>query len=139
MTYNYHQSRGRRVIENTFGILTSRWRILLISIRADNNEEKALLKKHVLDFTITWHKQTVPFRFANWEDKNGLIKPGEWHSSVVSENTNGCFGSIKPLRGCRQNEEVLEMRKAVMEFLNSDIGSVLCKMITLGAYRQNIR
>ena len=39
-------------------------------------------------------------------------------------NTNGCFSSIKSLRGCRQIEEVLEMRKAVMEYINSDIGNV---------------
>ena len=65
-----------------------------------------------------------PSGFVDCEDKNGLIKPGESRSSVVSENTNGCFGSIKPLRSCRQKEEVLEMRKAVMDFVNSDTGSV---------------
>ena len=50
-----------------------------------------------------------------------LIKPCEWRSSVVSENTNGCFGPVKPLRGCIQKEEILKMRKAVIEYVNSDI------------------
>ena len=45
----------------------------------------------------------------------------------------------KPLRGCRQKEEALGMRKGVMEFVNLDIGSVPCKIITSGAHRQNIR
>ena len=62
--------------------------------------------------------------FVDCKDKNVLIKPGEWRSSVLSENTNRCFLSIKPLRGCREKEEVFEMQKAVMESINLDIGSL---------------
>ena len=39
--YNYRHSKGCRVIENAFGMLTSRWRIFQKSIRATvSNVEK---------------------------------------------------------------------------------------------------
>ena len=66
----------------------------------------------------------LPSESVDFEDKNWLIKLDQWRSSVVIEITNGCFGSIKPLSGCRQKEDVLKMREVVMEYVNSDIGSM---------------
>ena len=68
----------------------------------------------------------LPFGFFDCADKNGTIKPGEWRSVIANSRApNGCLQTICSMRGCRQREEVLKMREAIMVYLNTEAGSVL--------------
>ena len=132
MTYNYHQSRGRRVIENTFGISTSRWQILLTPILADiKNAEKFVL------VCIALHNYLMQTKCAkysssgsvNCEDKSRLIKPGEWRSSVVSKILTGTLVQLNHwgLGDAKGSNGICKL------------GYWQRNMITSNAHRQNIR
>ena len=79
--FNYHLSRARRVIENSFGILRARWRVFSGPIRASVETVIAITQA-----TICLHnllRQTNSARycstgFVDSEDASGAIKPGEW-------------------------------------------------------------
>lgn len=85
--FNYRLCRARRIIENTFGILVARWRILLTTINAF--PENAT---HIVLATIVLHnyiKQNAiatdmycPPKYMDWEDDDGNVHPGEWRNEV---------------------------------------------------------
>ncbi|VVC38696.1 Harbinger transposase-derived nuclease domain [Cinara cedri] len=78
--YNYRVSRGRRVVENAFGILLSKFRLF---------EKPISLKLETLDNVVivcyaihNWLKKTNP-RYVigdliDYEDKDNRVFPGSW-------------------------------------------------------------
>ena len=67
----------------------------------------------------------LPSGFVDCEDKNRIIKPGEWRSVIANSRApSGCLQHIRSMRGCRQREEVLKMREAIMVYLNTGAGSI---------------
>ena len=98
------QSRGCGIIENTFGIVTSRWGIFLTSIQADIKNAEIFVLSCIALHNYLMQTNCSKYStsgFVNHENKTWSIKPGEWRSSVVRENSNGCFGSIKLLKSWR--------------------------------------
>ncbi|CAN7974782.1 unnamed protein product [Ixodes persulcatus] len=80
--YNYRLSRGRRVIENAFGILTSRWRILRRRFKAtDENVNRYVLAPialHNVLMTLNEEKNRYcPSAFVDTESWNGNLIQGE--------------------------------------------------------------
>ena len=95
--YNYRHSRARRVIENCFGILSARFRILQKPIRASvENAEKYVLACLALHnyLRLTDNAHYTPAGFIDSEDKHGNFVPGEWRSQNESAVQCGSFQSI---------------------------------------------
>ena len=74
--FNYRLSRARRIIENTFGILVSRWRIS----QKPTEGKPELVEKTVLAATAlhnylqqTDNARYIPAGFVDSEDKSGAI------------------------------------------------------------------
>ena len=83
--YNYRHSRARRCIENAFGILSQRWRILLKPIKASvKNVENYTLTCLALHnyLRLTENAKYIPTGFADSEDSDGNIVPGDWTCKV---------------------------------------------------------
>ena len=128
--YNYTHSRARRTIENTFGILSARWRIFSTSIRST----VAHAEEYVLA-TIALHnylRQTsnasyTPAGFIDSESSDGSLIPEHWRNEVVQSNesgSGGCLRRVNPVRGSRVRADAIEIRRALTDYLRSDVGSV---------------
>nr|CAI5834475.1 unnamed protein product [Callosobruchus analis] len=100
--FNYRICRGRRLIENTFGILASRWRIFRKPIIS-----KLSTAEHIIKATVCLHNwlmiqqlnnkdETQNFINKNLidsEDVGGNLHEGEWRQEV----SNGNFQNIERL------------------------------------------
>ena len=124
--FNYRLSRARRVIENyTFGILVARWRIFNTPINATiENAESYVLATMALHsyLRLTDNAFYTPQDFVDSESSDGKIKMGEWRQ-IVRETGNG-FRTINNVRGSRHQENAMQMREALQNYVNSNNGSV---------------
>ena len=123
--FNYRLSRARRVIENTFGILVARWRLFRGPIRADReNVLRYVLAAISLHnyLRLTDSATYCPNGFVDSEDSTGRIKKGEWRRIVAQGNAG--LQPMARVRGSRYQNRAIEMRSAIMRYLNSDEGSV---------------
>ena len=90
---NYRLSRARRVVENAFGILSSRWRIFWRAIIGPPEKAvlvtKAACALHNLlqeqNRTLTLRKQYYcPPGYADAEDRQGNVTPGRWRKETTT-------------------------------------------------------
>ncbi|CAN7945885.1 unnamed protein product, partial [Ixodes hexagonus] len=88
-TFNYRLSRARRLIENSFGIMASRWRILRRSFKASEETTENIVKSCVAlhNFLLkdSSHSRIMynPPGFADHEDWEGNIQDGEWNTAMA--------------------------------------------------------
>ncbi|XP_066914218.1 putative nuclease HARBI1 [Clytia hemisphaerica] len=123
--YNYRHSRGRRCIENAFGILSQRWRIFLRPIKASvkNVESYTLACLSLHNYLrLTNNAGYVPAGFADSEDSSGNIVDGTWRNGVEGEN--GALRNLTTLHGSRFTKTALEIREKLKTHVNSEEGSV---------------
>ena len=96
--YNYRHSRARMVIENAFGILSTRWRIFYKPIKftlenAENYTVACLALHNYLRQTNNAVYTSVGF--VDSESRDGSIKEGEWRS--MKGDDDNAFKSINPV------------------------------------------
>ena len=123
--YNYRHSRACRCIENAFGILSQRWRIFLkpskASVKNVENYTLACLALHNY-LRLTENAHYITTGFADSEDSDGNIVPGDWRKDVQSGNS--ALEEIASLSGSRAKKSALDTRNALKDYLNSEEGSV---------------
>jgi hypothetical protein len=99
--YNYRLSRARRVVENSFGILTARWRVLAnrmdVSVEAADNIVKSCVVLHnylkATDAIDYKEPKYLPDRFVDYETNDGQIVQGTWRRELVDHESY----SLRPL------------------------------------------
>lgn len=83
--FNYRLSRARRVVENAFGILNSRFRIFSRAIPLDVNTTETLVKTACALHNwlrLTSSRSYLPPASLDQEDEcTGLITPGKWRET----------------------------------------------------------
>ncbi|CAM4691287.1 unnamed protein product [Leuciscus chuanchicus] len=124
-TYNYRHSRARRVIENSFGVLMARWRILGQALefhpgKAVDIGKACVMLHNFLTYTEvnTPANQYIPANFAD-TDASGVPQPWEWRG-VVAENGNPLH-ALDPryLSRCRSSRADIGVRNDLMPFFQS--------------------
>lgn len=126
--FNYRLSRARRIIENTFGILASRWRVFRKPILMHpKNVDKIVMAtvclhnylKTINDLQQVENRRYCPPCFVDTEEADGNIIPGMWRN----ENSE-CLGQIRPSTAHRATNEAYKQRDAIAEYLMSPCGKV---------------
>lgn len=83
--FNYRLSRARRIVENAFGILSARFRILLRPMEMDIANAKLVVQACLILHNFLMMKKDGiynPPGFLNTEDAVGNVRPGDWRNLV---------------------------------------------------------
>ena len=122
--FNYRLSRSRRVIENTFGILSARRRIFRRPINAKQFNVDNIVKDCVClhnYLRLKENGQYVRQGSVDTEDNSGNIVPGHWRAIV--EDDDGGMAHLRQ-RVNRYGRDAKETRIKFEEYFNSEEGSV---------------
>ncbi|KAJ8969040.1 hypothetical protein NQ314_001940 [Rhamnusium bicolor] len=118
---------SRRTIENTFGILVQRWRILRTNIIAKvENCKKFVMATIVLHNFLQKCEADIPLAerrycptgYADHLDENGTLRAGQWRNLPENLPSVGRLGSNNP------KKNVQKMRDNLAEYLVSKEGCV---------------
>ena len=123
LVFNYRLSRARRIIENTFGICASRFRVFHRPIIAKVHKVIAITKAVVAlhNFLMTVNENDgsnhyCPNAFIDQEGPNGL-RAGEWRQEA--QNMNG-ITSIRNVGASRNyGEEAKWVREQFKEYFSN--------------------
>lgn len=128
--FNYRLSRARRVIENTFGIMTARWRILRKPLEFLPDKVNDVVKACAVLHNYLMHTndveseefQYITPNFADVE-RAGSVRPGEWRR-IVQKDTG--LGPVDPalMSKARSTRAALAVRDDLMHFFQSERGAV---------------
>lgn len=89
--FNYRLSRMRRIIENVFGIMSARFRVLRSAINLDENKTKKVVKACCVlhNFLMAESRQRyAPPGSFDREGKNGEVVPGDWRQELQTPLTS---------------------------------------------------
>ncbi|XP_044254905.1 uncharacterized protein LOC123005289 [Tribolium madens] len=116
--FNYRLSRARRMIENTFGIMVARWRILKQTIVADvtNNDHmvKAVVVLHNFCLQQGCCNIYCPSGYVDVDDKDN----GQWRSEIKPLPSVGRVSTNTATRLC------YHIRDLVCEYFSSNVGAL---------------
>ena len=125
--FNYRLSRARRVIENTFGILASKFRVFRRPIIAKPEKvnkivQAACVLHNYLKITEIHCRASeriyCPSGYIDREDSQGNIIPGDWRTHSYE------LHSVSQVGSNMYSRSAAEMREAVMAYFNSPAGCV---------------
>jgi len=117
--FNYRCSRGRRVVENAFGILANRFRCLLTTLgTSPDNSRKITEACLTLHNVMRARYPGLQNADLDAEDANGQVIPGAWRNAGMMEEVRALG------RAPRENRAGKELRIALKHYYNSDAGRV---------------
>ena len=126
LTYNYRHSRARRISENGFGILSSRWRIFRGPIDASPNNVAKITKACIAlhnylastDFKNTPQTRYIPPNAVDRENSSGVVSSGDWRGESSNMRT------INRVSSNMASRQAVEIRDNFNEYFLSDQGKV---------------
>ena len=110
--FSYHLSKARGTIENSFGILTTRWRIFLTPIKAKVENVESYVQA-----AVTMHN------YLNQTESLTAIQNEYNDGEKVDSHDKGLI-PLRNVRGSRYPDNPIAMREALKEYFNSPAGSV---------------
>ena len=133
--FNYHLSWARRVIENFFSILATRWMIFSTRIETSvvNAERYTLACIYLHNYLRqTNNPSSCPNSFVDCEGSTGDIKEEEWRKIVMERN--GALANVPHARDSCYKDDAVNMRCCLMTYLNGE-GRVVGYSIMLDKHK----
>ena len=118
--YNYRLSRARRTVENAFGILTAKWRILRRAIKANVDLVDKIAKACVClhnYLQLTDNARYIPAGFVDSEDSSGNIIPGNWRNATEADEG---LRNLQRISSNRYTYEAGSSRSDFKDYLNNE-------------------
>ena len=126
--FNYRLSRARRVIENAFGILATKFRVFRRPIIAKPDKvtkvtQAACALHNYLKISEAHCPPSAryycPPGYVDREDRHGNLIPGDWRAE-----DNNQLSSIHQVSSNRYSNSAKELRETLMKYFNSTAGAV---------------
>ena len=118
--FNYRCSRGRRVVENAFGILAARWRVLHRPMQVEpDNARKVVRATVVLHNRLRDEYPNIAQAELDHEDDRGNIVPGAWRTVGVMREVEDAGN-----QGTRVGKEGKKLRETLKHYFLSEAGHV---------------
>uniref|UniRef100_UPI00358EEE5F putative nuclease HARBI1 n=1 Tax=Myxine glutinosa TaxID=7769 RepID=UPI00358EEE5F len=119
LVYNYRISRGRRVVENAFGILANRWQCLLKTLQQYPEVVRDLVETAIcLHNMLRIRLPSIQHAEVDQEDYRHNIIPGEWRDQANMLEVE------QAVRGNRDSVEAKRQREVLRLYFNSPAGAV---------------
>ncbi|XP_071572651.1 uncharacterized protein [Temnothorax nylanderi] len=125
--FNFRLSRARRVIENTFGILVSRWRVFqrCICMNPEHVDVIIIAAVNLHNFLMTQNNNApnvekiyCPPNYVDNEDNIGHVIQGEWRIGLDNAT------NLRPTNVRRAVTHAYLQRDTLCEYLSSAQGAV---------------
>ncbi|KAK3108095.1 hypothetical protein FSP39_001045 [Pinctada imbricata] len=119
LVYNYRISRGRRVVENAFGIMASRWQILLTQMMQTPDNVRIIIEACVILHNLLRMKfPSMQNTQLDSEDSEHNIVPGAWRATAYMHEVDQVRGHNVDATRAKRQREYLRL------YFNSTAGSV---------------
>lgn len=121
--FNYRLSRARRTIENAFGIVSSKFRLLRTTINLDAQKAKLAVKAACVlhnFLMIRSGKSYAPPHFVDTPSDGGTITEGAWRNDGTATN----FLNLELHDGRDRNVQPNAIRDELAEYFMTASGEV---------------
>lgn len=115
--FNYRLSRGRRVVENAFGILAHRFRVLLTTMQQSPETVTKIVLACVCLHNLLRSGEQGPPPGVDLEDEQHNVIPGKWREDAQMDD-------LKAVTGNRTTKEAKRQRLTLKHYFMSDAGAV---------------
>ena len=117
--YNYRISRARRVVENAFGIMSSKWRALMHALPLFPEKIPVIVTACcILHNLLLKNRLRENPNLADRENADHEVMGGEWR------NEDGNMESLRPAYGNVATQVAKRQRQYLVDYVNSEEGSV---------------
>lgn len=125
--FNYRLSRGRRVIENAFGILCTRWRIMWAKINAFPETVDIIVSAAVALHNFAMQTQVneendfvyAPNGYTDWYNDNGELVLGAWREEIPDE-----WRDLEPDNSRGLSSYAIQVRNILADYFLSPAGEL---------------
>ena len=116
--FNYRLSRARRVVENAFGILSNRFRVMLTTMAHHPGTVRLIVSTCVIFHNLMRLRYpAIQNDVMDWEE-NGRLRLGQWRRGCQMADCRMATGNNRDLNAGK------DQRRQLTHWVNSEAGSV---------------